>query len=181
MTLEIIVFDVDSVLADLQTVWLGDYNKDWKDNLTSAQLLHWDMHKFVTPECGTDIYKYLTAEIYDRVKPFEGARDCVVAARTMARVIFATTAPVESYGRKYQWLKEHRFIDDPRDYVECRDKGLVRGNVLIDDYHENLYKFVGRKILYSAPWNLSAQDHCKKVGINIAHNYDDVLDILRKL
>ena len=149
--MKIIAFDVDSVLAEIMVPWLKGYNRDYGDNLTVDQITGWEMTRYVKPECGSKIYGYLTPELYDDTPVIPGAVSAVEMARRYGRVIFVTSAQ-HTPGRKFFWLNQHGFYVNIKDYVECMDKGLIRADVLVDDYEVNLVEFP-KGILFDQPWN----------------------------
>jgi 5'-nucleotidase len=153
-----IAFDVDGVVADILTEWLDRYNKEWNDVLTPNNITEWGIDKFVKPGCGKHIFKYLDdPSLYDNVFPYLGALECVNKLKEQGyRIVWATSSPALSYGRKFFWLKEHGFISDQKDYFETQDKSLIRADVLVDDYQNNLSDFIGRRILLSRPWNTNS-------------------------
>lgn len=151
MTTRVIAFDVDGVLADCHTPWLERYNRDYDDNLTLDKITKWDIHSFCKPECNHRIYDYLTPNLYDETKPIPGAIEAVRFARTRGRVIFVTSAAYTP-GRKFTWLDDHGFSPREHDYVECRDKNLIKADIMIDDYEVNLIG-VENPILFDQPWN----------------------------
>lgn len=151
-----IAVDVDGVCADIHTEWLRLYNRDYNDTLAIQNITDWDMTKFVKSECGIKIYEYLEdPTLYDNILPLPDARRRIGTLKAFGyRVIYATASPVKSYGRKFEWLKQYDFIQNGNDYIETKDKGLIKADILIDDYPENFNSFVGRKIIFSRPWNL---------------------------
>lgn len=151
-----ILFDVDGVLADLHTAWLKRYNLEYNDKLVVNDMTQWDIECLVKPECGTKIFDFLDYTIYEEVKPFRGALTAVRYARQWSRVVFVTTPCNNHGGAKLVWLNKHGFEVDKKDYIECHDKSLIRGDVLIDDCPENLLNFVGLAILFDRPWNWSS-------------------------
>jgi 5'(3')-deoxyribonucleotidase len=168
--------DVDDVSAKLAPVWLGLYNKDYDDNLTENDITDWNIHNFVKPECGLHIYDYLRdPHIYDNVKPTPGALEGTNALREMGfRVLFATSCPVEVAGRKFIWLRDWGFIKKERDYIEIRDKSLLRGDFMIDDNYDNVHGFVGCGFLMEAPWNIKYEWAYR------ADNWEDVINKLKE-
>lgn len=154
MTIKIIAFDIDSVLAEIMEPWLDRYNKDYGDNLTQDKIINWEINVFCKPECGHHIFDYLTPDLYDITKPIPGAIEAVRFAKTRGRVIFVTSAAY-SPGRKFAWLQDHGFFPKEHDYVECRDKSLIKADIMIDDYEINLAGFE-QGILFDQPWNRHA-------------------------
>ena len=162
----IIALDVDGVLADLGTEWLRRYNLDYGDTLTNNDITEWGIHKFV--KCGVKIYEYIEdPTLYDSVLPIENSLVAVSQMKQYARVVFVTSSTVGAFGAKYGWLRCHGFLDNDRDYIECRDKSLVKANLLIDDYLENIKAFRGASYLFSQPWNKST-DYVRRI-INWEH------------
>lgn len=152
---KIIFVDVDDVCARLSEVWLGRYNKDYNDNLTDKDLTDWNIDKFVKPECGLKIYHYLKDPgIYDEVVPRDGSIEGVNILRELGyKVLFATSCPIEVAGRKFHWLKQYDYIKKERDYIEIRDKSLLKGEYMLDDSYDNVSGFTGYSYLLTRPWN----------------------------
>lgn len=150
-----IACDIDGVVADTLVPWIDFYNRDYEDDLDVGQLVEWDIHVFVKPECGLDIYRYIRdPALYDHVHPVDGALDGIGRLRSMGhRIVFATAAEIETSGRKFEWLLDHGFGPDQADYIEAADKSLIRADLMIDDRYRNVVGFVGPGILFDRPWN----------------------------
>lgn len=152
-----ILCDVDGVCANHLPEWVRVYNKDWNDNLDYRTINEWDMTKFVKPECGTQIYKYLSMPgLYDKVHSIPGAYDGVEYIRSLGHRVIFVTAGAHHGGEKYDWLRHHKFNPGKyaEDFVVAYDKSLIRGDMIIDDRYENVYNFGKLKsILFDAPYN----------------------------
>lgn len=173
-----IICDIDGVVCDLHTQWLSLYNFEYNDNLESKSVTHWDLHKFVKPECGMKIYSYLeNAHIYDMVKPVNGALEGIINLRLAGnKIIYATKISKGHAMRKKEWLEQWGFLDKSDQYVESEnhDKGGLEADIMIDDYIKNFDGFLGKKILFSQPWNLSIED-----GFNFrADSWEEVTDFI---
>ena len=155
MRQKIFFVDIDDICALLTPVWLARYNLDYNDTLTEKDLHSWGIWEYVKPECGKLIYTYLNnPHIYDTVLPREGSKEGVNALRNMGfRVVFATSTPMSTAGRKFFWLQEHGFHPESRDYVECEDKSLLLGDFMFDDGFHNVKGFRGMGFLLTRPWN----------------------------
>jgi 5'-nucleotidase len=152
--MDIFAVDVDSVVAELGDVWLGRYNKDYNDHLTSKDIRSWDTHLYVKPECGKKIYEYLEdPTLYDEVLPVIGSQDGIKFIKQFCRVVYVTSSTVGASGAKYRWLRRYGFITNLDDYMECKDKSLIRTDYLLDDRFENVVSFHGFGILFNRPWN----------------------------
>lgn len=159
----LLFIDVDDVCAQLGVEWLGRYNKDYNDRVQVSDLTNWAIDRFV--KCGNKIYRYLDdPTLYDNVKVTKGALEGVKALRKMGhRVAFATSTPMSTAGRKFQWLKDNGFEPTIKDYVELNDKSLLRGDFLFDDRFDNVVGFEGHGILLTRPWNKN-ETYLKRVN-----------------
>ena len=132
-----ILVDMDSIVADLQGSWYAAYNEEYNDNLSMDDIHSWDTHKYVKPECGKDIYKYFTPEMFSSLKPIRGAQKAlkrlVHAGHT---VLFLTHSPYGCRDAKEAWAKEHfPFVTE----LGCmKSKFLVNSDVFIDDSPANI-------------------------------------------
>jgi 5'(3')-deoxyribonucleotidase len=168
-----IAVDIDGTIADLEQNWLAWYNRDYNDNIKF--FTEWDTHKLVKPECGLKMYDYLKdPRLYDDVKPIAGAIAVIKKLKgTGYRIVYPTCSPIESFGRKYQWLLDYGFITTIKDYIELNDKSLIRADILVDDRPKNLDDFTGKKILFAQRWNESEKDNPAYLHAN---NWNEVLD-----
>jgi 5'-nucleotidase len=162
----IIGIDVDSVVADLHSVWISRYNKDYNDNLSldGTEITDWDTSKFVKKECGTKIYDYLKdPTLYDEIKPVEDSLHIIEQLKEdfNPRIIYITTTPIETPGVKFNWLVKYGFLkkDELHNYYECRDKSLIACNILLDDKYENARDAYRDGILFTRPWNKKYDYH----------------------
>ena len=155
MSDKIIFCDIDDVVADLLSEWLRWYNLDYDGCLTPKDIHEWDLSKRVKQSCGIKIYDYLNnPAIYDNVKPIQYSLYGVNQLRQFGyRVIFATATPRTTPYRKFDWLEEHGFKPEMKDYIEIRDKSLLNGDILLDDKVENVSNFKGKGVLFNQPHN----------------------------
>ncbi len=151
----IIAVDVDGVVLDTMSEVLARYNLDCHDSLTLDDIRAYDVGQFVRPECGRKIYEYFeTPEVYQAALPIVNAdRGLLALEKSGHRLIFVTTAAPGTEGVKRVVLKKYGYLHDDENYVECRDKSLIRADVLIDDNVMNLIYFRGERIIFDQPWN----------------------------
>jgi 5'(3')-deoxyribonucleotidase len=155
----IIAIDIDDTIANLSDAWLRRYNYDFNDNLKKKNITKWAVHEFVKPECGTKIYDYLKdPTLYDFIQPIPDSLEAVEFLRNFGRVIFITAPTLETMGRKYYWLKEHHYIDSLDDYIETKEKYLIKYDYIIDDRYDNV-KDSNNNYLYNQSWNIKYNHH----------------------
>ena len=171
-----ILCDLDSIIVNLQEAWLGAYNRDYNDNVQTADILEWDTHKFVKPECGEKLYEYLNQPGFFRnLKPLDGAVDALRELHKDFKITIVTAAPVGTADEKVAWVGEWLpFLDNKKDVIVCFNKYLVRGDILIDDSPRNIldyrkYHFYSTICTIAYPYNkivkeltdLYAEDYSK--------------------
>jgi 5'(3')-deoxyribonucleotidase len=159
----IILCDVDGVVADMIPAWLGLYNREYGDNLQPRDITTWALDPFVKPECGKKIYQYLhDPALYQHTLAVPGAlRGVRALARAGHQLVYLSyCVGPEMMQAKARWLGLHGFltygnmlfVGDP-DF-----KRLVRGNLMIDDYEENIRAFGSFGMLFDAPYNRHAEE-----------------------
>ncbi|MGI4829934.1 MAG: 5' nucleotidase, NT5C type [Janthinobacterium lividum] len=153
---KIICVDMDEVIADALGEHLLRYNRDFHEKLTTADLHgHW-IWDFVPPERLATLERYMRSEDF-----FADLEVMPHAQRVLERLqeqyeVYIATAAMElptSFTSKFDWLKRHFPFIRPSHIVFCGDKGILRGDYLIDDNPRQLRRFRGEGILYSAPAN----------------------------
>ena len=165
-----ILMDVDGVVCDLHSSWLGLYNKDYDDDLHNEEITAWDMVEFVKPECGKKIYEYLeNPDIYKNALPIVGAWGGCMKIRKMGhRIVFVSAG---FYPAKVEWLNRWGFLrefpyEDKRwqtatDMALVNDKSLIVGDLLIDDRYENVIDSKCLALMFMQPWNWSKRGEYK--------------------
>jgi 5'(3')-deoxyribonucleotidase len=149
----IFAVDVDDVCADLMTVWLNEYNWDFEDNLKREDMTDWNISLFVKKECGNKILRYIEdPTMYDFIQPLPDSLEGVNILRKIGRVVFVTSATNGCAGRKFRWLQEKEFNPAIEDYIEAKDKSLIKYDIMIDDNFNNI-KDGKNNILFNQPWN----------------------------
>ncbi len=75
--------------------------------------------------------------------------------------IYIATAAMEvpsSFNAKFKWLARHFPFIRSSHIVFCGDKGILRGDYLIDDNPRQLRRFHGEGILFGSPANAFVTD-----------------------
>jgi 5'(3')-deoxyribonucleotidase len=111
------------------------------------------LHDLVKPECGQQIYKYLkNTDLYANSPVIEGALDGVTYLRNSGHDIVYVTAGF--YFEKVDWLIKNGFSANGKDIIITDRKDFVCGDMMIDDYSENLRtSMTPHTVLFKRPWN----------------------------
>jgi len=172
----VIGVDVDDVMLDFVGILLEVYNSEWNDNLTVNDITDWYLAKFVKPECNKKVYEYFEdPSLYWAANPIDHAVAGIKFLRLLGhRVIFITHSSLGSSGAKYKKLKELGILEDSKDYIEAKDKTLVKFDFLIDDKPQTLLDYkLGVPIAFTRPWNKSI-NHNPRVN-----NWEEIVDLFR--
>lgn len=157
---KILLVDMDDVIVDLHTAWCDFYNKKYSDNMNSEYFRKdWDIHNRV--KCGTDIYKILAVPGFGTsLKPMENAIESIYSLQYEYNLFILSHASCS--GRfcleKHIWIKNNLPEFDLGKLILCRDKWLIRGDIIIDDNYENVSNWLDRNpgcngFLFDAPHN----------------------------
>lgn len=176
-----IFVDMDDVLTDLLTPWLHRLNKISSYTHTSEDINVWDMRKHYPDVSPAILYGMLDDwYFWENVKPIEGAYTYLKKIVEDGHNVKIATAssPHSFYEKVTKCLLKHFDFIPSKDVICINDKSLLRGDVLIDDYHENLRKFQGVRILKNAPYNKDCDDVCYHFR---ADNWKIIYEIVKEL
>ena len=182
-----IVVDMDEVMAQFVAKILRRWNALSGKNFTRDDITSWRMEEVL----GADrlgrtaeglIDEWLAEDgFFEDLDPVPGAVEGVNKLRAHGYdVVFATSIPevaVHSYTGKRRWLRKHFPDMSMKDMVAISRKGLIDGDVLIDDGPHNIIEWMTPMrhdriaIVFDAPWNR----HVDGSGIYRAKTWSDVL------
>ena len=169
----IILVDIDDVIANLVDGWLSKYNELANDNVGVNDIVDWNIARFVKPDWKDKIYNILrNPDLYDGVKPVFGALDGI--KRLIAggyRIVYVTAPVMETAGSKYFWLQKNGFPVVQDNYIEAKDKSLVFGHFMIDDGIHNIEATrAPDALLFTRPWNKGY------VGTARVNNWKEIME-----
>ena len=168
-----ILCDIDGVVDDLVEQITNKYNEAYNDNLTIEQITEYNMNLFTKPECEDVFEEFCTPELILNMNPIEGAVEAVTKLMEEHEFYFVTSTIPENVGYKNAWLKEFFPLYTEKMLVVTYDKSIVPGDILIDDYGENLNNNIGLNLLYNRPWNTGIQE---KPNYKRVYNWEDIIE-----
>ncbi len=148
--------DMDDVIADTLIEQIHRYNYEFNEQLTVDDLSGRCIWDFVPSERVPALQRQISSDdFYPSLSPV--AHSEIVLERLQERYeVYIATAVMgypRSFGAKYEWLRRHFPFVQPSNLVFCGNKGVLRGDLLIDDNPRELRLFQGNAILYSSPTN----------------------------
>ena len=176
-----IFVDMDDVLVDLLNPWLDELNKFSSYTRTYNDIDQWNMEEHypdLPPSC---IYEILSDKIF--WSKINAVPDAVTYLKKLIEdghevKIATASAPHSFYVKVTNCLLQNFPFLNTRNVWCVHDKSLLLGDILIDDYHENLRHFRGVKILKNAPYNKDCDDSCFHFRVN---NWEEIYEIVKEV
>lgn len=141
---KVAIFDMDSILVDLMTAWLGWYNRSYNHNLTIDDIKTWHIHDHVRPEDKKNIYGFFRPpERYGKeTLPIPGASEGLRRLHDAGVDIIIATATAGKTAEQKFILAEKvaPWLDPDHIFIGSR-KELLRGDFFIDDAPHNLMAY----------------------------------------
>lgn len=142
-----ILIDLDGIVVDLLSKWLGRYNEDFEDCLTVDMVDSWHLYECTKPECSEqDLLSYIREPgFFGDLKPLPGALEGVRTLVSMGhKVKFATAITgADSAKCKIEWIDKY-FSDvgiTGASSFLCHEKHWINADLLIDDKPETLARW----------------------------------------
>jgi 5'(3')-deoxyribonucleotidase len=152
----VILVDMDDVIADVLSQQILLYNREFNERLAVNEL----RGKWIWDFVPTDRVRALERQIrsddfFERVAVIPHSQRVLEGLQRHYDVYIATSVMEypQAFLPKYEWLKRHFPFIPPSHIFFCGDKGIVRGDYLIDDNPRELRLFRGKAIIYSSPAN----------------------------
>ena len=172
-----ILCDIDGVVDDLVEQITNKYNEAYNDNLTIEQITEYNMNLFTKPECEDVFDEFCTPELILNMNPIEGAVEAITELMREHDFYFITSTIPENVGYKNSWLKEYFPLYTEKMLIVTYDKSVVPGDILIDDYADNLHSNVKLNLLYNRPWNMGVQENANYKRV---YDWNDILEQINK-
>lgn len=173
----IVLCDMDDILLDLIPLWINDVNKLFGTSVTFDDIKSWNIEQFFPSLTRDEVYSPLFAKgFWERIQPTEDGQwfvNKVLGDNHRIKIVTATfyqnvAVKMERFFELYPALTW-------KDITITSDKQAVKGDVLIDDYHNNLIGGDYSKILKNAPYN---QECFKEHGIIRINNLTEAYNII---
>lgn len=163
-----LLVDQDAIVADLATVWYGDFTAKTGKVVTTEMVTTWDVGKAIGDR---SIYGILaTPGLYRRLPPITPA---IKAIERLSKLkvggkpvwdIFILTASImdpQIIPDKIWWLGQHMPFINRKHQSFVYHKGMVHGDYFIDDAPKNLKAWKeknpqGKTVTVTYPYNIDA-------------------------
>ncbi len=151
-----IAIDMDEVLADTLAQFLAEYNREFGEKISKADLSARKLAEIIPADRRARLRHYALSPGFFRQIPLMPGSGEVFAELRERYEVFIATAAMEfpsSFNEKYAWIKAH-FPDFPDSHIVfCGDKSVIAADFLIDDSPRHFDRFAGQGFLFTAPHN----------------------------
>ncbi len=157
----IILVDQDQVLCKWAERILEWWNHDNGTNVTIEDIESFDMKLNMGPGSEHFIRASMRyPDFYQELEPIDGALEGMHELHKRGHDVIIVTAIPRSAGVSYHgkmaWIRKYMPWFDLNNFIGCRRKEMVIGDVLLDDGPHNIEAFnkIGREaVIYDQPWN----------------------------
>jgi 5'(3')-deoxyribonucleotidase len=180
-----IFVDMDDILVNLLDEWLIHLNNyEGVTPKTKEDITNWNMRLAYPTLTDSQLYGCLSdAEFWQRVQPVKYAYKYLKMLINEGNEVYVATSsyPMSFWVKTENCLFKHFDFLSPKNVVCINNKSLLNGDVLFDDYHENLRKFRGIKVLRDKPYNRNCDNECFHFRINTWEEFYNIVQELKKV
>lgn len=149
-----ILFDCDGVINNFQEQLLNHLNKIHNTNYKFEDITHYDWLPNTFENCWVPIEE---KSFWDTITVYREAIDTIESLVKNGHTIYLATASHFTPILGYKITKMLSYFDTnlvgERNVIVGKDKSMIMGDLLVDDFPTNLDKFKGMTICFSQPWN----------------------------
>lgn len=171
----VVYLDMDEVLADTYSAHIDIYNRDYRENLTLAECMGYEVWQCVPEERRQSVRDHARTEgFFSALNPIEGSIQVVEELSKKHEVYIASAAMQfpNSLREKSDWLDAYFPFIPWQHRILLGHKHVLQGDILIDDRTFNLQRFKGRPLLFTSPHNIH-ENHFERV-----HNWEEIAQLL---
>jgi 5'(3')-deoxyribonucleotidase len=180
-----IFVDMDDILVNLLDEWLI-YLNNYKGVTprTEEDITQWNMRIAYPTLTDSELYGCLSdPDFWERVQPVPGAYKNLKRLKDDGHEIYVSTSsyPLSFWVKTEHCLFKHFDFLTPKNVICINNKSLLDGDVMYDDYHENLRKFKGIKILRNKPYNINVDTPYVDFRIDTWEEFYNIINELAKI
>lgn len=135
-----ILLDMDDCINNFLHYLCRVYNKRTGSNLKVSEIKDWEITKYMGQE-GLNIFKEegFFSQVGEKRHSVDTLKKLIESTKYDVYVISACHS-VKELEEKVEWFAKYLPEFDPNRIIRCREKEIIRGDVLVDDRLENLHK-----------------------------------------
>ena len=149
----IVAIDLDDVCWEFVIPLLDKYNLRYDDWVSYGDIVDWDIHKFLKPECENIFEEFCTEGFFEELFIPASVSGWLSALNVIADIKFVSACASETVPWRAALLRRELDFYTDNMLVKLKDKELIKADYLVDDNADNCKNFDGRTFLISRPWN----------------------------
>lgn len=148
-----ILIDIDDTISNFGEVLLNYLNRTYETNYKKEDMINWGWlrNNFENPWLPTEWNFF-----WDDVKIDKKAIECIENLSKNKHEVYLVSASFPNDSLGYKIRKTLNCFDsnliNESNIIICKNKGIIKGNIRIDDGYHNLYND-SLNILFDQPWN----------------------------
>ena len=153
--------DIDNVCVNTTSCILEQHYADTGERLTLDDIKTYYIENYVSDDYKDDFHLiFLKKEMWKRVKVLPHCVEVIKRLHDMGEEIyFVTATEPQNVAKKARFLQRtFPFLDIRKRLITTHCKQMIKCDVLIDDYEENLKNGSYFGILMNYPWNRNFND-----------------------
>ena len=177
-----IICDIDCVINDLMDKVLLIYNSRHGKNIKMSDITTYDFCDCLPSEDADAMEElFKDKELWDSLEPLPDSRWGIETLINLGhKVVFATATHACNFEWKCKWMIEKFGLINSNDIIRIMDKGLLKGDVIIDDCLDNLTRSSCERICLDYPYNRDERlDYI--YDIKRAYNWQDIINIINNI
>lgn len=182
----IICVDMDDTIEDLTIAWVEWLNSKYTLSININNIMEWDMTHNFPMLTAEEIYAPLTdKEFWKTVKAKKDAIYYLDKLNTEGYSIYiCTNSFYKNLQNKFDSVLFNNFpFISPSQLIILKHKQMIKCDVLVDDYYNNLIEADYNGILFTAPHNKNIDEDSliSKYPIVRANNWEEVYNRITDL
>lgn len=148
-----ILIDIDDTISNFGEVLLNYLNRIYETDYRKEDIINWKWlrNNFENPWLPTEWNFF-----WDDVKIDKKAIECIENLSKNKHEVYLVSASFPNDSLGYKIRKTLNCFDsnliNESNIIICKNKGIIKGNIRIDDGYHNLYND-SLNILFDQPWN----------------------------
>lgn len=177
----IITIDFDCTLFPTLEKVIEIYNKKYNNSIEIDQIKKYSLYESFPKEVSDKLFEiFWDEETYQDLYPYDNAIDVVKSLVVKGHNVYiATATTVKELGWKENLLQKYFPFIPKNNLIRIYHKNLLKTDVIIDDYLDNLINSDAIRICLDYPWNRNEQIE-QEYNIHRAFSWHDILNIIER-
>lgn len=178
-----ILCDIDSVLDNLQQCVLNQYNQEHGTAYTYDDITDYNLYVSLPAHVAEEMMKlYSKPSVIKAMEPLEGAMKYLHQINDEHELYIVTSTYHNAYDNKIDWLLYHYPFLKEQQVICAHTKGMVNGDVMIDDCLAQLRSHMyAKRICFNYPWNQQSELQDEVYGIIRVSNWREAYDAIEDI